>query len=100
MKEISKGQFGNLPAVPLLGESANSGAAVALSAIQRKQNKMKNIETVATKAAAVASEAAKEASSAKAVVITPKGNDGKHYCKITLNKHTLHINLVFSFSNS
>ncbi|XP_055375070.1 RNA-binding protein 5-like [Condylostylus longicornis] len=38
--EISKGQYGNLPTMHQLGEtSANSGAAVALSAIQRKLGK-------------------------------------------------------------
>ncbi|XP_055855180.1 RNA-binding protein 5-A-like isoform X1 [Episyrphus balteatus] len=81
MTEISKGQFGNLPSVNQLGESANSGAAVALSAIQRKQSKMKSIETTATQAAAAAAAAAAatKAAIAAATVVPPRGNDDKQY---------------------
>ncbi|XP_039502744.1 RNA-binding protein 5 isoform X2 [Drosophila santomea] len=60
---------------------ANSGAAVALSAIQRKQKKMSNIETTITAAATAAAQAAAEvkATFAAQVVSAPKGNDGKIY---------------------
>ncbi|EDW03744.1 RNA-binding protein 5-B [Drosophila grimshawi] len=60
---------------------ANSGAAVALSAIQRKQKKMSNIETTATAAATAAAHAAAavKATFAAQNVIAPRGNDGKTY---------------------
>ncbi|SPP79932.1 blast:RNA-binding protein 5 [Drosophila guanche] len=60
---------------------ANSGAAVALSAIQRKQKKMNQIETTATAAAIAAAQAAAEIKAAFAAqnVIAPRGNDGKTY---------------------
>ncbi|XP_023165529.2 RNA-binding protein 5-A-like isoform X2 [Drosophila hydei] len=78
--EIKKGggQFGG-------GETqlteANSGAAVALSAIQRKQKKMSSIETTATAAATAAAQAAAavKATFAAQNVIAPRGNDGKTY---------------------
>ncbi|XP_050741103.1 RNA-binding protein 5-B isoform X2 [Drosophila biarmipes] len=65
---------------PLLTE-ANSGAAVALSAIQRKQKKMNSIETTITAAATAAAQAAAEvkASFAAQAVSAPRGNDGKTY---------------------
>lgn len=80
MAEIKKGggQFGG-------GETqlteANSGAAVALSAIQRKQKKMNSIETTATAAATAAAQAAAavKATFAAQSVIAPRGNDGKTY---------------------
>lgn len=37
-EQINSGNFSNVPTIPA-GETANSGAAVALSAIQRKQQK-------------------------------------------------------------
>ncbi|KAH8293286.1 hypothetical protein KR018_007161, partial [Drosophila ironensis] len=60
---------------------ANSGAAVALSAIQRKQKKMNSIETTITAAAAAAAQAAAEVKAALAAqtVSAPRGNDGKVY---------------------
>lgn len=60
---------------------ANSGAAVALSAIQRKQKKMSNIETTATAAATAAAHAAAavKATFAAQSVVAPRGNDGKTY---------------------
>ncbi|XP_016945417.3 RNA-binding protein 5-A isoform X1 [Drosophila suzukii] len=60
---------------------ANSGAAVALSAIQRKQKKMSSIETTITAAATAAAQAAAEvkASFAAQAVNAPRGNDGKTY---------------------
>lgn len=39
VEQINRGQFNNLPTMSQIGETANSGAAVALSAIQRKQQK-------------------------------------------------------------
>ncbi|XP_026844884.1 RNA-binding protein 5-B-like isoform X1 [Drosophila persimilis] len=68
------------PSDPQLTE-ANSGAAVALSAIQRKQKKMSNIETTATAAAIAAAQAAAEikATFATQNVVAPRGNDGKTY---------------------
>lgn len=38
-EQINTGQFGNIPTMSQMGETANSGAAVALSAIQRKHHK-------------------------------------------------------------
>ncbi|XP_017021962.1 RNA-binding protein 5-like isoform X1 [Drosophila kikkawai] len=61
---------------------ANSGAAVALSAIQRKQKKMSSIETTITAAAAAAAQAAAEVKAsfaAQAISAAPRGNDGKTY---------------------
>ncbi|EDW45496.1 GM16803 [Drosophila sechellia] len=60
---------------------ANSGAAVALSAIQRKQKKMNSIETTITAAATAAAQAAAQvkATLAAQVASAPKGNDGKIY---------------------
>lgn len=85
ISEIKKGSFANLPNnVPLT--EANSGAAVALSAIQRKQKKMNSIETTATAAAAAAASAAAAVRSAIAAqsIVTPKGNDGKVYRKLNI----------------
>lgn len=39
--QITKGHYNNLPTMSQIGETANSGAAVALSAIQRKQKQYK-----------------------------------------------------------
>ncbi|XP_017063121.2 LOW QUALITY PROTEIN: RNA-binding protein 5-A [Drosophila eugracilis] len=60
---------------------ANSGAAVALSAIQRKQKKMNSIETTITAAATAAAQAAAEVKATLAAqgVSAPRGNDGKTY---------------------
>ncbi|XP_016972067.1 RNA-binding protein 5-B [Drosophila rhopaloa] len=60
---------------------ANSGAAVALSAIQRKQKKMNSIETTITAAATAAAQAAAEVKATLAAqgVTAPRGNDGKTY---------------------
>ncbi|XP_031618971.1 RNA-binding protein 5-like [Contarinia nasturtii] len=38
-EQINSGQYSNIPTISQIGETANSGAAVALSAIQRKQHK-------------------------------------------------------------
>lgn len=65
---------------------ANSGAAVALSAIQRKQKKMNSIETTITAAATAAALAAAEVKASFAaqtamMSAAPRGNDGKTYRK-------------------
>lgn len=39
VEQINNGQFSNLPTMNQIGDTANSGAAVALSAMQRKQQK-------------------------------------------------------------
>ncbi|XP_065358757.1 RNA-binding protein 5-A-like [Calliphora vicina] len=80
ISEITKGSYSNLPTDSQMTE-ANSGAAVALSAIQRKQRKMNSIETTATAAATAAASAAAAAKASLATrpVVTPKGNDGKVY---------------------
>ncbi|ALC38613.1 CG4896 [Drosophila busckii] len=80
--EINKETVGHSEsgAEPLVTE-ANSGAAVALSAIQRKQKKMSTIETTATAAATAAAQAAAavKASFAPPQLVAPRGNDGKIY---------------------
>lgn len=53
-EQINSGQFGNIPTISQMGETANSGAAVALSAIQRKQHKQyEKISQAQTVAAAL-----------------------------------------------
>ncbi|XP_075152877.1 RNA-binding protein 5-A-like [Haematobia irritans] len=64
ISEINSGSYSNLPSDNQVTE-ANSGAAVALSAIKRIQAKMSTIETTAT--------------ASRPAVVTPKGNDGKVY---------------------
>ncbi|KAH8413201.1 hypothetical protein KR009_008743 [Drosophila setifemur] len=68
---------------------ANSGAAVALSAIQRKNKKMHKIETTITAAAAAAAQAAAEVKASFAVrnVTAPSGNDGKIYPTPDVSKY-------------
>ncbi|KAH8376787.1 hypothetical protein KR093_001358 [Drosophila rubida] len=80
--EIKKGgQLGGGGSGEAQVTEANSGAAVALSAIQRKQKKMNSIETTATAAATAAAQAAAavKASFAAQTVVAPRGNDGKTY---------------------
>ncbi|CAD7086141.1 unnamed protein product [Hermetia illucens] len=79
--EITKGQYGNLPTMSQLGESANSGAAVALSAIQRKQNKLKGngADAASTTAATAAAVSATVPTVAAVPVQVPTGTDGKKY---------------------
>lgn len=75
--EITNGHFDNLPTMQQLGcETANSGAAVALNAIQRQKQKLNSIETTAT----VMAQAAAAQAAALAAEI-PKGDDGKIYRK-------------------
>lgn len=71
ISEITSGQYANLPTISQLGESANSGAAVAMSAIQREQNNNMGVEVVAAAAPAAVVTAA--------LLNVPKGNDGKKY---------------------
>ncbi|XP_043640773.1 RNA-binding protein 5-A isoform X1 [Drosophila teissieri] len=59
---------------------ANSGAAVALSAIQRKQRKVSQMETVVTVPEAKAAFLARGATA-------PKGNDGKKYATPDVSKY-------------
>lgn len=69
-EQINNGQFNSIPNMNQIGETANSGAAVALSAIQRKQQKEKfnAMKTVAQAPAA-------------APVQIPNGQDNKKYRK-------------------
>lgn len=100
ISEISSGSYSNIPSDTQLTE-ANSGAAVALSAIKRKQAKMNSIETTATAAATAAAAAAaavKATLAARAAVVTPKGNDGKVYRKCQLNKYFFtYLFIIISF---
>lgn len=69
-EEINSGQFGNIPTMSQIGETANSGAAVALSAIQRKQHKQyEKISQAQTVAAA------------PTVLQIPTGQDNRKYRK-------------------
>lgn len=78
--EITNGQYDNLPTMQQLGcETANSGAAVALNAIQRQKKKLNSIETTAT----VMAQAVAQAAASIAAEI-PKGDDGKIYRKFFL----------------
>lgn len=43
--QISNGHYNNLPTMSQIGETANSGAAVALSAIQRKQKQQNKVNS-------------------------------------------------------
>lgn len=61
----------NLPTISQLGETANSGAAVAQSAIQRKQFKKNVDNAVASTSTAIV----------PIQIQTPKGDDGKKYRK-------------------
>ncbi|XP_055295047.1 RNA-binding protein 5-B-like [Sitodiplosis mosellana] len=53
-EQINSGQYSNIPSMSQIGETANSGAAVALSAIQRKQHKQYEKISQAQSVAAVA----------------------------------------------
>ncbi len=43
--QITNGHYNNLPTMSQIGETANSGAAVAMSAIQRKQKQQSKANT-------------------------------------------------------
>lgn len=70
--QISKGQYANLPTMSQIGETANSGAAVALSAIQRKQKQQFKASGGATSVAATMQ---------SNVIQVPNGKDRKKYRK-------------------
>lgn len=70
-EQINSGQYGNMPTMNQMGETANSGAAVALSAIQRKQQKQYEKLSQATPAAAAATTA----------IQVPNGHDNRKYRK-------------------
>ena len=93
INEITKGQFNNLPTMSQLGETANSGAAVAQSAIQRKQNAQK--QQLPNNSHAHTSNNISTSSVTVPQMPTPKGNDGKKYGK--LNISYFKMNYVFSF---
>lgn len=46
VEQINNGQFSNLPTMTQMGDTANSGAAVAMSAMQRKQQKQSQRQPV------------------------------------------------------
>lgn len=71
-EQINNGQFNSIPNMNQIGETANSGAAVALSAIQRKQHKQYE-KLNAMKSVAQAPVAAP--------VQIPNGQDNKKYRK-------------------
>lgn len=78
--QINSGQFGNMPT---MGETANSGAAVALSAIQRKhQKEYSKISQAQSSAAAAAAMAA----AAAATIQIPNGQDNRKYGKFDIKK--------------
>lgn len=66
--QITKGQYASLPTMSQIGETANSGAAVAMSAIQRKQKQYKP-----------------SGSSTQPAAKIPNGMDNKKYRKYIQN---------------
>lgn len=74
VNEINQGNFAGLPTINQISETANSGAAVALSAIQRKQ-KQQHRESSATPSCA--------RDSSQKPIILPTGRDNKKYRKCT-----------------
>lgn len=70
-EQINSGQYANIPSMSQIGETANSGAAVALSAIQRKQHKQYEKISQAQSAAAIIS----------TVPQAPNGQDNRKYRK-------------------
>lgn len=72
--QINAGQFSNLPTISQIGgETANSGAAVALSAIQRKQKQSSNGKPPFAVAATLPTSAVLEP------IQVPNGTDGRTY---------------------
>lgn len=68
----SQGQVNNFPTEAQMGETANSGAAVAQSALARKQGSKNKTESTAAPAAMVV---------APQPLQIPNGTDGKTYRK-------------------
>lgn len=87
-EQITNGMFANLPTMSQLGETANSGAAVALSAIQRKLKQQYNqsVTATTTTAAVVGAPVTQTAS-----LQIPNGTDNKKYRKL--------INYEFNISH-
>ncbi|XP_058818923.1 RNA-binding protein 5-A-like isoform X2 [Topomyia yanbarensis] len=75
--QISQGQMVNLPSEAQLGETANSGAAVAQSALARKQNSKNKSDSSSTTTASTPSTPA--AIIAPQPLQIPNGKDGKTY---------------------
>lgn len=69
-EQINSGQFANIPTISQISETANSGAAVALSAIQRKQHKQYEKISQAQSVAAAAVQ-----------IQIPNGQDNRKYRK-------------------
>lgn len=84
--QISKGHFSNLPTISQMCETANSGAAVALSAIQRKQKQQYGKSNDSQNPMAVMTAPIAPAITVPTAPVTaplmPKGNDGKTYRKL------------------
>lgn len=79
-EQIKNGMFANLPTMSQLGETANSGAAVALSAIQRKLKQQYGQTTAPTSSAATA--ATPTAAATTPPLQVPNGTDNKRYRKL------------------
>lgn len=75
-EQISTGQFSSLPTMSQIGETANSGAAVALSAIQRKQQKQFGNKNVAA-----SNNMPNIVVATPAVIQMPNGTDNRKYRK-------------------
>lgn len=79
-EQITKGAFSNLPTMSQLSDTANSGAAVALSAMQRKQKHQYDKIAAATAAAA-----ASAATATPATIQIPNGDGTKKYRKFSMS---------------
>lgn len=75
INEINQGKFAGLPTLNQIGDTANSGAAVALSAIQRQQK----LQQRDFSAAAGSSQASGSTTIPVAVQSVPNGRDNKKY---------------------
>lgn len=84
INEINQGNFAGLPTINQIGGTANSGAAVALSAIQRQQKLQHRDFSVV--AAAVESQASCSSSTTvpNQPLVLPNGRDNKKYRKYFL----------------
>lgn len=72
INEINQGHFAGLPTINQIGDTANSGAAVALSAIQRQQKLQQRDFSVATNSHA-------RGVAQPAALTLPTGRDNKKY---------------------
>lgn len=73
VEQINNGEFSNLPTMSQMGGTANSGAAVALSAMQRKQQKQPQFKTASAYAG-------------QPPLQVPNGDGTKKYRKFTFAK--------------